>query len=235
MAVEQDPQLALQEAPEHQREHQPTDFMRSSACSERDRVTVVDDPPVGQHEQPVGEGGGMRVVGDHHHRLPEVVDGVAQQLEHVVGGFRVEIARRLVGEDHRRARDQRARHRDPLLLAPGELGGRWVRRSRMPTVSTAGRTTRGRACARRSTAAAGCSPRRSSTGSRLKVWKMKPTRSRRSCVSSRSPSFVSSTPPMLTVPQVGRSRPGEDVHQRRLARARGAHDRGEAAGGKVDA
>ena len=46
-----------------------------------------------------------------------------------------------------------------------------------------------------------------STGSRLKVWKMKPIRSRRSWVSSLSSSPVSSIPSTRTVPEVGRSRP----------------------------
>ena len=119
---QQHPQLALHEAAQHQREHQPTDFIRSSACSARGRLAVVHDPPVGEHQQAVGERGGVRVVGDHHDRLVEVVDGVAQQFEHVVGGLRVEVAGRLVGEHDRRARDQRARDGDALLLAAGQLG-----------------------------------------------------------------------------------------------------------------
>ena len=121
-AGEQHPQLALHEAPQHQREHQPTDFIRSSACSVVTRLAVVHDPPVGEHQQPVGEGGGVGVVGDHHDRLAEVVDGMAQQVEHVAGGFRVEVARGLVREHDRRARDQRARDGHALLLAAGHLG-----------------------------------------------------------------------------------------------------------------
>ena len=63
----------------------------------------------------------------------------------------------------------------------------------------------------------------SSTGSRLKNWKMKPMCSRRSCVSSPSSSVVE-----LGAGDRDRARgrlvePGEHVHQRRLARARRAH------------
>ena len=41
---------------------------------------------------------------------------VAQQGVQGVGGLLVEVARRLVGQQHRRAHDQRARDRNPLLL-----------------------------------------------------------------------------------------------------------------------
>ena len=64
---------------------------------------------------------GLRVVGDHDHRLVELVDRLAQQAEHLLGGVRVQVAGRLVGEHHRRAVHQRAGHGDALLLAAGEL------------------------------------------------------------------------------------------------------------------
>src|ERR687886_1740039 len=62
---------------------------------------VVDDPAVGEDEQPVGVGGGGRVVRDHDDRLAELVDGAAQQVENLARGLRVEVAGRLVGEYHR--------------------------------------------------------------------------------------------------------------------------------------
>ena len=125
IAVKQHPQLALQEAAQHQREHlspplratrprssspltddapsplpacapQPASTQPALASSPRppsadvlhqverllDRggVAVVDDPPVGEHQQAVGERRRVGVVGDHHDRLVEVVDRVAQQL-----------------------------------------------------------------------------------------------------------------------------------------------------------
>ena len=67
-----------------------------------------------------------------------------------------------------------------------------------------------------------------SIGSRLKNWKTKPMCSRRSLrqlvVARASPSSV---PAIETVPEVGRSSAGEDVHQRRLAGAGRAHDGGQ--------
>src|SRR6476646_5189917 len=84
---------------------------------------VADDLPVLQRDQPVGVGGGDRVVGDHHHRLAELVDRLAQQLHDVGAGLGVEVAGRLVGEDDGRFADQGAGDGDALLLAAGELGG----------------------------------------------------------------------------------------------------------------
>ena len=43
-----------------------------------------------------------------------------------------------------------------------------------------------------------------------------------------------STPATRDLARGGLVEPGEDVHQRRLARARRAHDGGQAAGGDVD-
>ena len=54
---------------------------------------------------------------------PVVLHGLAEELEDLAAGLRVEVAGRLVGEDDGRLRDQRARDRDALLLAAGELGG----------------------------------------------------------------------------------------------------------------
>ena len=67
------------------------------------------------------------------------------------------------------------------------------------------------------------------TGIRLKNWKMKPSLSRRSLVRSPSSRSVISTPSSTTEPDGRAVEPGEDVHQRRLAGARRAHDRAEAA------
>src|SRR3954454_6375890 len=83
---------------------------------------VVDDLAVGEHEQAVGVGGGRRVVRDHDDGLAELVDGAAQEVEHLTGGLRVEVAGRLVGEDDGGLARERAGHRDALLLAARELG-----------------------------------------------------------------------------------------------------------------
>jgi len=59
----------------------------------------------------------VRVVRDHHRRLTERVDRVAQQGEDLAAGARVQVAGRLVGEHHARTRDERAGDGDALLLA----------------------------------------------------------------------------------------------------------------------
>ena len=85
-------------------------------------AAVVHDAAVAEHDDAVGDRRGVRVVRDHHDRLAELVDRLAQQGEHLVGRLGVQVAGRLVGEHHRRAVDQRARHGDALLLAAGQLG-----------------------------------------------------------------------------------------------------------------
>ena len=109
---EGDAHLAGAEALQGQREHQATAAVR---------LAVLDDEAVTEHDEPVGHRRGLLIVGDHDHRLAEVVDGAAQQLEHLGRGLGVEVAGRLVGEDDRRARDERPRDRDALRLAAGEL------------------------------------------------------------------------------------------------------------------
>ena len=59
---------------------------------------------------------------DHDDRLAELVDRAAQQVEDLGRGRGVEVAGRLVGEDHRGLGGERARHRDALLLAARQLG-----------------------------------------------------------------------------------------------------------------
>ena len=73
-----------------------------------------------------------------------------------------------------------------------------------------------------------------SVGTRLNAWKMKPSRSRRSRVSWCSLAVVMSSSPIVTDPPVETVESGHAVHERRFARARGAHDGGELAGGEVD-
>ena len=55
-------------------------------------------------------------------RRPMTKAEPCEQLDHIGTGLRVEVARRLVGEDHARLVRERTRDRNPLLLAAGELG-----------------------------------------------------------------------------------------------------------------
>ena len=64
--------------------------------------------------------GDVLLVGDHHDRPPGGVQ-VVEDLQDLALGGAVDVAGRLVGEDQRGIGDDRARDRDPLLLAAGEL------------------------------------------------------------------------------------------------------------------
>jgi hypothetical protein len=70
----------------------------------------------------VGEGGRVRVVGDHHDGLAVLVDRAAHEAEQLGARGRVEVAGGLVGEHDRRLGGQRPGRGHPLLLAAGQLG-----------------------------------------------------------------------------------------------------------------
>ena len=113
---------------------------------------------------------------------------------------------------------------------PDSSDGRCRSRSRGRARRRWCRTRPSRASARPGRTAAGCSAARSACPSRLKDWKTKPTWSRRILVSwlSYQPRRVRgrrATPG----PTVDGVEAGEAVHQRRLARPRRPHDRGEPA------
>ncbi|MDF2697656.1 MAG: uncharacterized protein K0S65_6039 [Labilithrix sp.] len=61
------------------------------------------------------------LVGDEHDRDPAIAVQPLQEGKDLEARPRIEIARRLVGEEHRRPSDERARDRDALLLTAGEL------------------------------------------------------------------------------------------------------------------
>src|SRR5262249_28547953 len=72
------------------------------------RGAVLNELAVAERDQAVGVGGGDGVVGDHDHRLAELVNSLAHQREDIGAGLGVEVAGRLVGEDHGRFGDQGA-------------------------------------------------------------------------------------------------------------------------------
>ena len=80
-------------------------------------------------------------MGDHHDGLIEAVDRAAQDVEHAGARGRVEVARRLVGEDDGGASGERAGDRDALLLAAGELGRAGASRGRRGRPSRAARSS----------------------------------------------------------------------------------------------
>ena len=73
-----------------------------------------------------------------------------------------------------------------------------------------------------------------SIGSRLNCWKTKPMCRRRSLVSCLSGISVMSSPPIFTRPLRRAVEPGQQVHERRLAGARRAHDGRELADGDLE-
>ena len=117
---------------------------------------------------------------------------------------------------------------------PESSDGRCFRRFCSPTVSTTWSNHAGSGLRPARRAGSVMFSAAVSVGTRLKAWKMNPMRSRRSWVSWRSLSFGE----VGVADEHGARRevvePGEAVHQRRLARARRAHDGGEAAGGELD-
>ena len=84
---------------------------------------VVHHEAVAQHDQPVRVRGRLGIVGDHHDGLAELVDRLAQQLQHLLARPSSRGCRSARRRRHRRLRGERARHRDALLLAARELRG----------------------------------------------------------------------------------------------------------------
>ena len=117
---------------------------------------------------------------------------------------------------------------------PESSDGRCARRSVRPTVSISSSSHAGSGLPPASLSGSAMFSAAVSIGSRLKNWKMKPMWSRRSSVSAASSRPVMSTPATVTSPEVGCVEAGEDVHERRLARARRAHHGRQAAAGDVD-
>ena len=109
------------------------------------------DATVADRDRALDPLGDARVVRHQHDRVALVVQR-AQQGEDLVAGARVEVAGRLVGEDQARPADQRARDRDALALAAGELGGQMARaraRGRRARAPPAAASRRSRAGTRR--------------------------------------------------------------------------------------
>ena len=70
------------------------------------------------------------IVGDHHDGLAKLLIELAQKREDGFGTLRIQIARRLIGEDDFRLAHDRACERNSLLLAAGKLRGLVVQASR---------------------------------------------------------------------------------------------------------
>ncbi len=83
---------------------------------------LVRDPAVDQHEDAVGHGGGhAEVLLDQQHRDRPLGGEVLEHRHHLVDDDRREALGRLVHDEEPRVGEQRARDREHLLLAAGEL------------------------------------------------------------------------------------------------------------------
>ena len=112
---------------------------------------------------------------------------LAQELEDAAGGALVEVAGGLVGDEHERIVDQRARERHALLLAAGQLARKRGRLGRQPHLRErarhlAGNVRRAGVPITSSANATFASAVRSSSS--RKSWKTMPSR-RRSLATSR--------------------------------------------------
>ena len=196
---------------------------------------LVDDAAVGEEHRPVGVGRGDRVVRDHHDGLAELADGRAHEREDLGARAGVEVAGGLVGED-----DLAAGWR-----APGRPRRAAADHRRAPTAGARGGARDRRSRRRASThAASGLRP-----GEPHRQRDVLRRGQRRDQV-ERLEHEADPVAPQLGELLLGeraevgvadpdgavgeRVEAGEGVHERRLARARRAHDRGEAAGGEVD-
>ena len=84
-------------------------------------VVIADHGAVGQEHHPVRVRGPARVVRHHDDGLAELGHRVAQERQQVGGSIGVQVAGGLIGEDEGRFVDQRPGARDALLLAAGHL------------------------------------------------------------------------------------------------------------------
>src|ERR1035437_3564121 len=87
---------------------------------------VSDDAPVLECDYALAQSGHhFGVVGRHQNRHAHVVDP-EQQLDDLPANERIQVARRLVGDEEARVVHQCASYRGALLLAPGQLAGKLV-------------------------------------------------------------------------------------------------------------
>ena len=93
---------------------------RARACEEFRGRAVLDQPAAMQQHDVAGEPPGLaEIVGRHHHLDAARGDGAHDVLDRLGGGG-IEAGGRLVEKQHGRIARQRARQRQPLLLAAGQ-------------------------------------------------------------------------------------------------------------------
>ena len=157
-------------------------------------------------------------------------DQLAQPRARLLAQLGVEVRQRLVHQDHRRVVDQRARDRDALLLAAGELVRQPLAEvARAESWSSAVVHARCRSRRRRPCAASGRRPRcrTPSCAATARTTGTRGPRLRLSAGTSTPRGAVEDRPCRRSriVPLVRRLEPRDRAQQRRLAAARGAQQR----------
>jgi len=84
-------------------------------------TSQLTDPSVADRHAAVHAGGEIHVVRGDEGREPARFDQLGERAEHMVGRLRIEIAGRLVGQQHPRAVGDCAGDCDALLLATGQF------------------------------------------------------------------------------------------------------------------
>ncbi len=209
------------------------------------RRLVPLDPPVAEVDPAAGEGGDGGVVRDEDEGGAALAPEVDEDVEDRGARRAVEVPRRLVGEEERRARTEGPGQRHALLLAPGELGGvvvararrgrrprgapsRALRRRRGPPARAAAGRSRGPSCSR----GAGTTGRRSRPCAGAGAPGRPPTSSgsapRRG---GPRPASAGRGPPSGRGASTCRSRTGRGWRRTRRRRWRGRRRRGSGASG----
>src|SRR6266511_4120471 len=165
---------------------------------------ILEQAPIAQADRPMRRGRDLRVVRDQDDGLPAILAERAQQPDDLLAGRRVEVSGRLVGEHDPRLVPERPGDGDTLLLAAGELLGRWCPREPSPTAwsSASTRSRRSRARTPRGASASATFSAALSGGIRLNCWKTKPIVARRRAVNSASLSVARSLPSKRIAPSV---------------------------------
>ncbi len=107
----------------------PTTIVSLSAPS---RGPLLRHASVANADDAVGDARRLRVVADDHRRARVLAHELGERPVHLVGGCRVELAGRFVGEEDAGAVRERRAQRDALLLATGELSRQPVALRREP-------------------------------------------------------------------------------------------------------
>jgi hypothetical protein len=177
-----------------------TDFRKEAEAID---ASAVDDEAVADRDDTLRPRGELAVMSHEEDGLPLSVQP-PEELEHLGGRDRVEVAGRLVADDQLGVGGERPRDRDALLLAAGELG--------REVVGLVAETDELEVALRLLEAFALRAPareveRQDSVGRSWKNWKTMPTFAPRQTASSSSLSSPRLRPSTVTVPAVGRSIP----------------------------